>query len=72
MAKNRKTKTFSSKYGQYTSPIELTEDGITYEVLLENIIAYMNRHFDEEPYKSRVQMLLEPGKHDREKHCIIV
>lgn len=55
MAKNRKTKTFSSKYGQNTSSIKLTEDGITYEVLLENIIAYMNRHFDEEPYKSKTR-----------------
>lgn len=55
MAKNRKTKTFSSKYGQYTSPIELTEDGITYEVLLENIIAYMDRHFDKEPYKGKTR-----------------
>ena len=55
MVKSRKTITFESKYGQYTSPIELTEDGITYEVLLENIIAYMDRHFDEEPYKGKTR-----------------
>lgn len=57
MVKNRKTKTFRSKYGQYAYlKINLTEDDINYEVWLDKIITYMDKYFDEEPYKSKTRL----------------
>ena len=56
MAKNRKTITFRSKYGQYAYlKINLTEGDNNYEVRLDKIITYMDKYFDKEPYRSKTR-----------------